>query len=103
MSDMSGVDYDEYRENHEENKLTLIRKPLDSNYGSPNGKRRHHNEDYTHSSHPLPENHFLACRPRPSQIEKSRHSLRNFEDDASSQLDQTLDRSLAQDSALNTK
>ena len=87
MSDLSGVDYDEYHESHEENKLTLIRKPSDSNYGSPNGKRRHQDEEYTHSSHPLPENHFLACRPRPSHIEKSRQSLRNFEDEAKSQLD----------------
>ncbi len=103
MSDMSGVDYNEYQESHEENKLTLIRKPSDTNYGSPNGKKRHHDEDYSHSSHPLPENHFLACRSRPSHPEKIRQPLRNFEEEARSQLDQTLDRSIPQDSAINTK
>ena len=101
---MSGVEYNEYHEGVEENKLTLIRKPSDSFYGSPNGKKRHNQEeDITHSSHPLPENHFMACRPRPSHLDKSRLSLRNFEEDARSQLDQTLDRSIDQDQGLNTK
>ena len=95
MSDMVGIDYNEYHESHEENKLTLIRKHSDTNYGSPNGKKKHQDEDYSHSLHQLPENHFLACRPRPSHREKSRQSLRNFEEEARSQLDQTLDRSIA--------